>query len=267
MVSFEAGLQAGYVEQGFDRFGPEPVWEFMFQANQEILQLRRKLADLEQAVAAGDEEALAAYARATQRYEYLDGYHYETNLKKVLFGLAFPESMWQQPAASLSGGQKTRLMLAAALVSSPDFFILDEPTNHLDIVMMEWLEQYLREFRGGLLVVSHDRAFLDNVATRILEMEGGRLRSFRATIPGISRKKKSRSKRNRRRTRPSRTLLPRKRPTSAASRPGSRVRWPGDASPAWTGWNVWKNRWKMKLSRFGCRRRRSALTACSSWIT
>ena len=69
-------------------------------------------------------------------------------------------------------------MLAAALVSSPDFFILDEPTNHLDIVMMEWLEQYLREFRGGLLVVSHDRAFLDNVATRILEMEGGRLRSF-----------------------------------------------------------------------------------------
>lgn len=178
MVSFEAGLQAGYVEQGFDRFGPEPVWEFMFQANQEILQLRRKLADLEQAVAAGDEEALAAYARATQRYEYLDGYHYETNLKKVLFGLAFPESMWQQPAASLSGGQKTRLMLAAALVSSPDFFILDEPTNHLDIVMMEWLEQYLREFRGGLLVVSHDRAFLDNVATRILEMEDGRLRSF-----------------------------------------------------------------------------------------
>lgn len=124
MVSFEAGLQAGYVEQGFDRFGPEPVWGFMFQANQEILQLRRKLADLEQAVAAGDEEALAAYARATQRYEYLDGYHYETNLKKVLFGLAFPESMWQQPAASLSGGQKTRLMLAAALVSSPDFLSL-----------------------------------------------------------------------------------------------------------------------------------------------
>jgi ATP-binding cassette subfamily F protein 3 len=86
--------------------------------------------------------------------------------------------MWEMQAASLSGGQKTRLLLAAALVSSPDFLLLDEPTNHLDIRMMEWLEGYLRDFKGGVLVVSHDRAFLDHVATRILEMEGGRLRSF-----------------------------------------------------------------------------------------
>ena len=177
-IAFEAGLQAGYVEQGFDRFGPESLWDFLFHANPEILQLRTKLAELERASASGDQEVLDAYARATQRYEYLDGYNYETNLKKVLFGLAFPESMWQQPSESLSGGQKTRLMLAAALVSSPEFFILDEPTNHLDIRMMEWLEQYLHDFRGGLLVVSHDRAFLDHVATRILEMEGGRLQSF-----------------------------------------------------------------------------------------
>ncbi|HCJ91540.1 MAG TPA: ABC transporter ATP-binding protein [Acidaminococcaceae bacterium] len=177
-IAFEAGLQAGYVEQGFDRFGPESLWDFLFHANPEILQLRTKLAELEKASASGDQEVLDAYARATQRYEYLDGYNYETNLKKVLFGLAFPESMWQQPSESLSGGQKTRLMLAAALVSSPEFFILDEPTNHLDIRMMEWLEQYLHDFRGGLLVVSHDRAFLDHVATRILEMEGGRLQSF-----------------------------------------------------------------------------------------
>ena len=96
----------------------------------------------------------------------------------VLFGLAFPESMWGMQAASLSGGQKTRLLLAAALVSSPDFLLLDEPTNHLDIRMMEWLEGYLRDFKGGVLVVSHDRAFLDHVATRILEMEGGHIRSF-----------------------------------------------------------------------------------------
>jgi ATP-binding cassette subfamily F protein 3 len=86
--------------------------------------------------------------------------------------------MWQMNASTLSGGQKTRLMLAAALVSSPDFMLLDEPTNHLDIRMMEWLEGYLRDFRGGVLVVSHDRAFLDHVTTRILEMEGGCLRSF-----------------------------------------------------------------------------------------
>ena len=177
-VSFEPGIRVGYVEQGFGSIGSQTVWDFMLQANPEILSLRRKLAELEQASASGGREVLDSYGRVTQRYEFLDGYHYEAKLKMVLNGLAFPEAMWEMQAASLSGGQKTRLLLAAALVSSPDFLLLDEPTNHLDIRMMEWLEGYLREFKGGVLVVSHDRAFLDHVATRILELEGGRLRSF-----------------------------------------------------------------------------------------
>ena len=177
-ISFEPGIQIGYVEQGFGSIGDESVWDFMLKANPEILALRKKLKDLETASASGSQDVLDSYARVTQRYEYLDGYNYEAKLKMVLFGLAFPESMWQMNASTLSGGQKTRLMLAAALVSSPDFMLLDEPTNHLDIRMMEWLEGYLRDFRGGVLVVSHDRAFLDHVTTRILEMEGGRLRSF-----------------------------------------------------------------------------------------
>lgn len=177
-VSFDAGLQVGYVEQGFDSIGAESVWDFMMKANPEILSLRQKLAELEKASASGDRAVLDSYGRVTHRYEFLDGYNYEAKLKMVLFGLAFPESMWEMQAASLSGGQKTRLLLAAALVSSPDFLLLDEPTNHLDIRMMEWLEGYLRDFKGGVLVVSHDRAFLDHVATRILEMEGGHLRSF-----------------------------------------------------------------------------------------
>ena len=138
-VSFEPGINVGYVEQGFGSIGSGSVWDFMLKANPEILSLRRKLAELEQASASGDREALDSYGRATQRYEFLDGYNYEAKLKMVLFGLAFPESMWGMQAASLSGGQKTRLLLAAALVSSPDFLLLDEPTNHLDIRMMEWL--------------------------------------------------------------------------------------------------------------------------------
>lgn len=178
IVSFEPGINVGYVEQGFGSIGRESVWDFMLKANPEILSLRQKLAELEQASASGNQEILDSYGRVTQRYEFLDGYHYEAKLKMVLFGLAFPESMWGMQAASLSGGQKTRLLLAAALVSSPDFLLLDEPTNHLDIRMMEWLEGYLRDFKGGVLVVSHDRAFLDHVATRILEMEGGHIRSF-----------------------------------------------------------------------------------------
>ncbi|MBR4526635.1 MAG: ATP-binding cassette domain-containing protein [Acidaminococcaceae bacterium] len=177
-VSFEPGINVGYVEQGFGSIGRESVWDFMLKANPEILSLRQKLAELEQASASGNQEILDSYGRVTQRYEFLDGYHYEAKLKMVLFGLAFPEFMWGMQAASLSGGQKTRLLLAAALVSSPDFLLLDEPTNHLDIRMMEWLEGYLRDFKGGVLVVSHDRAFLDHVATRILEMEGGHIRSF-----------------------------------------------------------------------------------------
>lgn len=177
-VSFEPGINVGYVEQGFGSIGRESVWDFMLKANPEILSLRQKLTELEQASASGNQEILDSYGRVTQRYEFLDGYHYEAKLKMVLFGLAFPESMWGMQAASLSGGQKTRLLLAAALVSSPDFLLLDEPTNHLDIRMMEWLEGYLRDFKGGVLVVSHDRAFLDHVATRILEMEGGHIRSF-----------------------------------------------------------------------------------------
>lgn len=146
--------------------------------------MRRQLADLEaqsSQLAPGAEldAVLEEYTRVTKRYEYVDGYHYEALIKRVLIGLGFEEIVWDQTAEHFSGGQKTRMMLAAALLRQPDFLLLDEPTNHLDIVMTEWLEKYLQEFKGGLLVVSHDRTFLDNVATRILEMEDGRLTSFR----------------------------------------------------------------------------------------
>ena len=178
-IHFEPGIQVGYVEQGFGSIKQERIWEFMMRANPEILQLREQLKKLEQAAGKENQAVLDAYGRVTQRYEYLDGYNYELSLKRVLLGLAFPQEMWEQDASSLSGGQKTRLMLAAALVKSPDFLILDEPTNHLDIKMMEWLETYLQEYKGGLMIVSHDRTFLDNVTTRILEMEGGQLQSFK----------------------------------------------------------------------------------------
>ena len=181
-IKFEPGISVGYVQQGFtDIHGT--IWEFMLASCEEITQLRQKLAQLEERSAkltgAALEECLEEYGRVLKRYEFIDGYNYENRIKRVLIGLGYTENWWQQDAATLSGGQKTRLMLAAALVRNPDFMILDEPTNHLDIVMTEWLEKYLQEFKGGLLVVSHDRAFLDNVAVRILEMEGGRLQSFK----------------------------------------------------------------------------------------
>lgn len=181
-IKFEAGTSVGYVQQGFTDIRGS-MWQFMLGSCPEVLSLRDKLAALEEKSGtlsgAALDEVLAEYSAVTKRYEYLDGYNYENRIKRVLIGLGYTEEWWQQDAATLSGGQKTRLMLASALVRNPDFLILDEPTNHLDIVMTEWLESYLREFKGGLLIVSHDRAFLDNVAQRILEMEGGRLQSFK----------------------------------------------------------------------------------------
>ena len=182
-VKFAGDLQLGYVEQGFDDFREETVWQFMQHACPDILNLREKMRQLEEASGRAQGEELQGildqYARTESRYAHLDGYHYENNIKRVLIGLGYPEETWQWRADKLSGGQKTRLQLAAALVNSPDLLILDEPTNHLDIVMSEWLENYLREFRGGVLVISHDRAFLDNVVEEILEMEGGTLHRFK----------------------------------------------------------------------------------------
>lgn len=181
-IKFEPGTGVGYVQQGFTEIHGT-IWQFMSEACPEITALRQKLASLEQAADSLDgealEECLEEYARVTKRYEFIDGYNFENRIKRVLIGLGYTEEWWNQAAVNLSGGQKTRLMLAAALVRNPDFMILDEPTNHLDILMTQWLEKYLQEFKGGLLVVSHDRAFLDNVATRILEMEGGKLQSFK----------------------------------------------------------------------------------------
>ena len=182
-VKFAGELRLGYVEQGFDDFREETVREFMQHACPDILDLREKMRRLEEASGRAQGEELQGIldqsARTESRYAHLDGYHYESNIKRVLLGLGYPEDTWQWRADKLSGGQKTRLQLAAALVNSPDMLILDEPTNHLDIVMSEWLEKYLREFRGGVLVISHDRAFLDNVVEEILEMEGGTIHRFK----------------------------------------------------------------------------------------
>ena len=183
-IKFAPDLRLGYVEQGFGNLGTGTLWNFMATACKDIVELKVKLEVLEKEAAKTQDnivqqELLREYANAAARFEHLDGYNYEVNIKKILLGLGFPEKDWEKTVADFSGGQKTRIMLAGALVNAPEFLVLDEPTNHLDITMMEWLEKYLQEFRGGLLIVSHDRSFLDNVADYILEMEGGFLQRFR----------------------------------------------------------------------------------------
>ena len=182
-VKFAGELRLGYVQQGFNDFKEETIWQFMQGACPDILQLREKMRELEEVGSKVDGKALDdildQYAKTENRYAHIDGYHYESNIKKVLIGLGYPEETWEKRADTLSGGQKTRLMLAAALVNNPDLLVLDEPTNHLDIFMTEWLEKYLREFRGGVLIISHDRTFLDNVVEDILEMEWKTVHRFK----------------------------------------------------------------------------------------
>jgi ATP-binding cassette subfamily F protein 3 len=182
-IQYAGEIRVGYVQQGFDNIGNETIWEFMMRSCPDILQLRETMKELEKesGLAEGDrlKEILDRYGKVEARYAHLDGYHYENNIKRVLIGLGYPETVWNHNAMALSGGQKTRLMMAAALVNSPDLLLLDEPTNHLDIVMSEWLENYLRQYRGGVLVISHDRAFLDAVVDQILEMEAGSLHHFK----------------------------------------------------------------------------------------
>ena len=182
-VKFAGELRLGHGEQGFDDFREESIWQFMQGACPDILKLRDKMRELEEAGSkasgAALDEVLDQYAKVENRYAHMDGYHYESNIKRVLIGLGYPEETWEKRADKLSGGQKTRLMLAAALVNNPDLLVLDEPTNHLDIFMTEWLENYLREFRGGVLIISHDRTFLDNVVEDILELEGKTIHRFK----------------------------------------------------------------------------------------
>ena len=128
----------------------------------------------------GDHDALfEQYSDLTEAFEHAGGYGYETRIKQTLEGLGFSTEHYQQPLSQLSGGQKTRTLLARLLLEKPDLLILDEPTNHLDIEAVEWLEMTLKQWDGAVLIVSHDRYFLDKVATRIWEMSQTSLELYR----------------------------------------------------------------------------------------
>ena len=124
------------------------------------------------------EELMAEYSAAQEAFEHAGGYDYEMRIRQVLYGLGFDPSDWDQPLGQLSGGQKTRALLARLLLERPDLLILDEPTNHLDFQAVEWLEGLLKTWDGALLVVSHDRYFLDNVVEPHLGDGAGRVRGL-----------------------------------------------------------------------------------------
>ncbi|MBP1763053.1 MAG: transporter related protein [Firmicutes bacterium] len=182
-VTLPAGETVGWVEQE-GGFGGGTLYEELLAGFRDVLAHQAEMNRLEKAIAREtEEEGLAglmkSYAAAVQRFEHGGGYGYEAAIRRVAAGLGFSAEDLERPVADFSGGQKTRIGLARALVRQPDFLFLDEPTNHLDIGMVEWLEDFLREYAGGVLVISHDRYFLDQVAERILELENGTLTAYR----------------------------------------------------------------------------------------
>ena len=170
----------GYLQQDVN-LGDESLAEEIQKAWTDVHRLEDQLAELTKKleVEEATESDLSRLDYLQNRLEWLGGYDYEAKTKRIVYGLGFTDEDLDKPVNSFSGGQKTRINLAKALVRRPDFLFLDEPTNHLDMEMLEWLEGYLSAYPGGILVVSHDRYFLDRIINGVVELEHHKVTTFR----------------------------------------------------------------------------------------
>jgi ATP-binding cassette subfamily F protein 3 len=148
------------------------IYEEMLSVFDDLRQMEGQMQQLEARMSAGEMEevVLDEYGRLQQSYEHGGGYQYQVDIKRVLMGLGFDQTEWDTPLTHLSGGQKTRVLLGRLLLEKPDLLILDEPTNHLDLDAVEWLEFTLRSWPGALLIVSHDRYFLDKIVNQVWDL-------------------------------------------------------------------------------------------------
>lgn len=183
-VHVAGGTRVGYLSQeSSETFAGQEhtVYEEMLTVFATLRADEARLRQMETRMASdgASDELLAKYSKLQERFERAGGYDYEVQIKQVLDGLGFSDSNWHLPLTHLSGGQKTRALLARLLLEEPDLLILDEPTNHLDVAAIEWLEGVLHTWPGAVLVVSHDRYFLDKVVNTIWEMNRKGIESYR----------------------------------------------------------------------------------------
>ena len=181
IVTLAHGATVGYLEQNSVLDPACTVYREMENAFRSVLDAMDEMKRLERQMAEcpGDHMLLERHAQLSAVVDAADGYNMDTQIKKILNGMAFPAPDYQKSVAVLSGGEHTRLCLAKLLLQKPDLLILDEPTNHLDFETMEWLESYLKTYPGAILVVSHDRYFLDAVCNRIFEIEDNTLTAYK----------------------------------------------------------------------------------------
>ena len=176
----DSSITIGYLQQDVN-LGDASLEEEIQTAWADVQHLEAQLhslsKELEQREAT--EQDLRRLSYLQDRLEWLGGYDYEKQSQRIAYGLGFTDEDLKKKASEFSGGQKTRINLAKALVRRPDFLFLDEPTNHLDMPMLEWLEGYLKSYKGGIVIISHDRYFLDQVATEVVELAHHKVHTYK----------------------------------------------------------------------------------------
>ncbi|HIR91792.1 MAG TPA: ABC-F type ribosomal protection protein [Candidatus Egerieimonas intestinavium] len=193
LVVLSKGTQLGYLAQHQELDTGATIYEEVRKVKQYLLEWEERIRSMEEEMrgltGSSLESLMESYTRLTHAYEQENGYAYESELTGVLKGLGFTEEDFARPVNTLSGGQKTRVALGKLLLQKPDILLLDEPTNHLDMESIAWLETYLLNYPGAVLIVSHDRYFLDRVVTKIVEIDLGVVRSFQGNYSAYSQKK------------------------------------------------------------------------------
>ena len=193
VVTWAKGASIGYLAQHQDLEGAETIYDALLEVKKPVIQMEARIRslELEMKSASGDElEAkLSEYSQLNHEFEMADGYSYQSEITGVLKGLGFTEDEFSKPITALSGGQKTRVSLGKLLLTKPDILLLDEPTNHLDMESIAWLETYLRNYSGAVIIVAHDRYFLDRVVTKIIELDMGHCTVFTGNYSAYSDKK------------------------------------------------------------------------------
>lgn len=169
------GTTLGYLEQNIDIRSEKTIYEEMLTVFEPIFKMEERLREMELKMSSLPDSEYAdfmeKYSRLQHEFDESDGYSYQSRIKGVLKGLGFSEEEYSQQVCTLSGGQKTRVFLGRLLLMRPDLLLLDEPTNHLDIDSIQWLEDFLKSYTGSVLIISHDRYFLDRTVTKIIDIE------------------------------------------------------------------------------------------------
>ena len=167
----------GYMEQHTCREESRTLWDEVESVFADVMAMERELSELNAAIEGGEPtpQQLERQLRLREQFEAAGGLYYKSRVRATLLGLGFPESAFATPVGVLSGGQRSKAAMGRLLLARTNLLLLDEPTNHLDIPSVEWLEEYLRSYNGAVVVISHDRYFLDRVTTRTMELKNGRL--------------------------------------------------------------------------------------------